>query len=700
MKYLKFLLILCGLSACSVSEKASTKDEILWDSYGVPHIYASSDSNLYYMAGWAQMKNHGDLILKLYGEARGVSAELWGDGFEVNKNMHHLGIIDQLETSYENLAPKYQQMLSSFADGVNAYTERHRSSLNEEYLKILPVRETDLIAHYFRIINYEFLIKGELQAAQRLNAGSNAWTISGKKTSTGNAMLVANPHLWWAEPMLWHEQQLITDDHNLYGVSLVGQPSIVIGFNENVSWTHTVNPMDNTDFYEVKKKGNSYYLDGEYLPFEESSYTVKELKEDGTIVVHELTRRKTRHGVVITDTDDTAIAMRFAQMDGYTPFLEQYHLMGKAKNLDEFNEALSLRQMPFLNTLYADKSGNIMHHFGGLIPKKNGDWNKWQDVVPGDSSVNIWTRYYESNELPMVVNPPGGWLQNANEPPFLNTVPRVLNAEHFASHVTPEIEGRFYLRPQRSARLLHENDNISFDELVALKHDNKAEFALRIQDDLVELKRQTSDSLVLAAIETITDWDATYDSQSSGAIFFMEFVNTWATQKAVSSRGLLNVGFEKQWTIDDPLKTPDDFKNPEEMIGILKTAAQMHLEKYPSLEVLYGDYYRLKRGKYEYAATGGNQSLGIFRILSALPDSENKDHFTGFFGDSFVMVVEMGENIKAKGLLSYGNSSNPDSPHYGDQLELFSKNELRDIWFDRASQEQHLLRKECMERMN
>lgn len=693
MKYLNLLPILFGLSTCTVPEESIIKDEILWDSYGVPHIYATSDSSLYYMASWAQMKNHGDLILKLYGEARGASAELWGQGFEVNKAMHELGIIDQLETSYSSLEPQYQQMLTAFADGVNAYAEKHRSSLNEDYLKIIPVRETDIIAHYFRVINYEFLIKRKLQATQRSMAGSNAWAVSGKKTSTGNAMLVANPHLWWSGAMLWHEQQFTTTEFNLYGVSFIGLPNIVIGFNENISWTHTVNPMDNTDFFEVKKKDDTYYLDGEYLSFEESSYTVKELKEDGTIETHEGVRKKTKHGVVVKESDNKVIAMRFAQMENYTPYLEQYDLMGKAKNLEEFNEALSLQQMPFLNTLYADKEGNIMHHFGGLIPKKNGDWHKWQDVVSGDSSINIWTSYYESDELPTVVNPSGGFLQNANEPPYINTLPKVLNPNQFASHITPHLKGLPF-RPQRSVRLLHENDSISFDELVSLKHDNQAEFALRIQDDILELRDSTTDSLTLAAIKTITAWDGSFDSNSMGALLFVEFINAIRSEKQLG-RYQLNEIFSEPWSIDNPLKTPDSFANSAEILSFLKIAAQNHLTKYPALEVPYGDYYKLKVGKYEFPGTGGPQYLGVFRIMMRTSPTEG-DEIVGDFGDTFVLVVEMGENVKAKGLLTYGNSSNPDSPHFGDQLELFSKNELRDIWIDRDRQEAHLLELESI----
>ena len=93
-------------------------------------------------------------------------------------------------------------------------------------------------------------------------------------------------------------------------------------------------------------------------------------------------------------------------------------------------------------------------------------------------------------------------------------------------------------------------------------------------------------------------------------------------------------------------------------------------------------------GNLEYPATGGPQHLGVFRIVYANPNEEGK--FIGNFGDTFVLVLEMDEETNAKGLLTYGNSSNPNNKHYGDQLEMFSKNELRDIWFKRTDQEANL----------
>jgi acyl-homoserine-lactone acylase len=684
MKSKILILVVIFLAACSTPRKTIKNDEILWDKYGVPHIYATSDRSLFFMSGWSQMRNHGNMMLKLYGEARGTSAELWGEGFEINKTLHLLGIYDQMESTFRRLDPKYQAILKAFTDGVNTYAQKHRDQLNEKYLKVLPVSEYDILAHIFRCVNYEFLIRQDFVYTQRLQAGSNAWALAGSKTASGNAMLVANPHLPWAEPYLWFEQQFITNEFNMYGVSFLGMPSMTLGFNDYISWTHTVNTLDNTDLFEVKKVENRYLLDGEYLPFEESSYNVKVLKEDGTTETREFIRKKTKHGIVIREFDDKVISIRFAQMDDFMPCIEQYDLMVKSRNLDDFIAALSLRQMPFLNTLYADREGNIMYHFGGLVPKKNGDWDKWQGLVSGDSSEEIWTEYYRSDELPKTVNPPSGWLQNANDPPYTNTIPAVLNPADFASHIAPL---HMEFRPQRSARLISEENNITFERLIELKHDNKAELALRLHDDLLELKEMTSDSLVLAAIETLTRWDGSYDSESLGSVLFIEFIRTIAAEKKI---GLYQVGgyLKDKWNFTDPIKTPDGFADKQEIIDLIGKAAKNHLSKYPALEVPYGHYYRLKAGNLDFPATGGPQHLGVFRIVISRPFEKNR--FAGYFGDTFVLVVEMGKTIKAKGLLTYGNSSNPESKYYWDQLELFSKNQLRDIWATRTDQENNL----------
>src|SRR5690606_6169282 len=94
-------------------------------------------------------------------------------------------------------------------------------------------------------------------------------------------------------------------------------------------------------------------------------------------------------------------------------------------------------------------------------------------------------------------------------------------------------------------------------------------------------------------------------------------------------------------------------------------------------------------------ANGGTERLGIVRVAGAYGSG---DKMIVNSGDSWVGAIEFAENVKAKVLLSYGNSSQPGSPHNGDQLELFSKKELRDAWFTPEEVKANTVRTEVLRR--
>ena len=126
--------------------------------------------------------------------------------------------------------------------------------------------------------------------------------------------------------------------------------------------------------------------------------------------------------------------------------------MGEAKSLKEFQAILAKNDLPMFNVMYADKAGNIFYHFGGYIPKRpEGDWDFWSGIVPGDDSKYLWNSYHTYEELPKLLNPKSGWLQNANDPPYTCTVPTEINPADYPSYMAP-IEMGF--RPQRSAQII------------------------------------------------------------------------------------------------------------------------------------------------------------------------------------------------------------------------------------------------------
>jgi acyl-homoserine-lactone acylase len=355
--------------------------------------------------------------------------------------------------------------------------------------------------------------------------------------------------------------------------------------------------------------------------------------------------------------------------------------MIQARNLAEFETAYRGLQNPFFNLIYADRDGHILYLFGGRTPQRAaGGWDDWQGVVPGDSSANLWTETHPYEDLPRVVDPPSGWVQNANDPPWTSTWPPALNADDFPAYMAPR---EMAFRPQRSVRMLLEDDKISFDELLACKMSTRSELADRLLDDLIPAAKALPDSPAAKAAAILEAWDRAYDSDSRGAVLFAE----WA-------RGLRAADYSQPWREDDPLKTPDGLKDPKAAAEALAAAADRVSQRYGSADVAWGQVYRLHLGEVDLPANGGPGSLGIFRVVYFQRGENNRYHALG--GDSYVALVEFGEKVVARALVSAGNASQPGSPHRGDQLSLFAEKKLRPVWRTRAEVEDHLEKRESI----
>ncbi len=126
-----------------------------------------------------------------------------------------------------------------------------------------------------------------------------------------------------------------------------------------------------------------------------------------------------------------------------------------------------------------------MHLFNGQVPvRSKGDFEYWEGIIPGDTSTTLWTKTHPYPDLPRAIDPPSGWLQNANDPPWTTTFPLVLNPDNYPPYMAPR--GPMSFRAQRSARMLAEDKRISFQEMVDYKHSTRMELADRLLDDLLK----------------------------------------------------------------------------------------------------------------------------------------------------------------------------------------------------------------------
>ena len=663
-------LITISFLSSSCSQTENTQTQIAWDTWGVPHITADNVEDLFYAQGWAQMHNHANLILELYGSARGKGAEYWGESKLQNDILIHTLGFGELADEWDRMQdPETVRIVTSFVRGLNAYAEAFPESIDQKKKVVLPLTAKDLNMHVMYVVFTRFIAGGDLGRVQRWpDMGSNALAIAPTRTASGNAMLVQNPHLPWWKEFLFFESHLDLGGKSMYGSILVGLPGIAIGFNDNLGWTHTNNTIDNADIYELVLKDGGYIVDGEEKEFLSASKTIKVKQDDGILVDHKIPLMKTVHGPVVKKAVDKVLALRMVGLDRPDMILQWWRMINST-SFEEFETALKMAEIPFWNVMYADKEGNIFYLFNGLVPKRSsGDWAYWNRIIPGGKSSDIWTEMHPYADLPKVKNPSGGWLQNANDPPWTSTIPMTLDPIDYPAYMAPQFMS---FRPQRAARMMMEDESISFDELVEYKLSTHLEFADRILDDLFAAVDESDSEKAKEAKGILENWDRKADTDSKGMVLFYN----WARKFGVWQQA----NYAKVWDNKNPETTPDGLSDPSRAVQLLEIAATEIETKFGRLDVPWGEYYRINYNGKDLPANGIDGSVGVFRVAS--PGGADENHMYVGSGDSWVGVIEFGEKVNAKVLLSYGNATQADSPHNGDQLELFSRKELRDAWF-------------------
>lgn len=677
-------LMLTWLLHFSLPALSADSTEILWDTYGVPHIYAQNAQELFRAFGWSQMHSHGNLLLRLYGQARGRAAEYWGESYrDSDRWVRTMGIPERAERWYAAQSPNFRRYLDAFATGVNAYAQAHPEELDDDLEAILPITAIDLLAHTHRVLHFTFVVNPEAiqdQTPLEPQAGSNGWAIAPARSVRGHALLLANPHLPWTDLFHWYEAQLSAPGINAYGAALVGIPVLSIAFNDDLGWTHTVNTHDGWDAYALKLVGNGYEFDQQVRSFETATQTLKIKQSNGSLRAEPFVIRRSIHGPVWQDAAGKPIAVRVAGLDR-PGALEEWWQMAQARNLQQFETALQRLQIPMFNVLYADRSGHILQVFNGQVPvRAGGDFADWSKSQPGNTSTKLWQKLHAYEELPRVLDPASGWLQNANDPPWTMTFPSPIKASDYPAYMAPP--GPMYFRAQRSMQLLTESGRLSLETMIGLKHSTRMALADRVVAQLITATRQQGNAIAQRAADILDRWDHTANADSRGAALFSAWADAMDFDQLFSDR----------WQLERPFTTPTTLADPAKAVAVLEQVAEKMQQQYGSLDIPWGKVFRLQSKETDLPASGGPGFLGIFRVLDFAPTKAGSFQATG--GDSFVAAIEFSRPVQAQVLTSYGNATQPNAVSASNQLSLVAQQQLHPAWRSRSEIEAHLLARE------
>ncbi|MEP7118526.1 MAG: penicillin acylase family protein, partial [Acidobacteriota bacterium] len=598
-----------GPAPAGTAAAPGTGTEILWDRYGVPHIFASDHPSLFRAYGYAQMEAHAELLIRLYAQARGRGAEFYGPQYlESDRWVRTNGLPETAKKWAAGQSPDFAPLIESFTNGLNAWASEHQADLSPEAKGVLPLTVDDVYAHGLRVIHYDWIV-----SPRRLEArlakwepdvhGSNEWAIAPARSATGKAILMSNSHLQWGDIHTYFEVQLTAPGVTSYGAVWVGFPVLRQCFTELVGWTQTTNNPSESDLYGLVLKDGGYVLDGKVTPFDTHTETIKVKQLDGTTTDDTLTIRRTVHGPVVAERRGVPIAMRVVALDRPKLF-EQFWRMGLARNYTEWDAAMRMQQLPLFNTAYADRDGHIAYVYNATLPvHATGDYKFWQGVVPGDRSDLIAHEIVPYDQVPKVVDPPQGWVQNSNDMPWTSTYPRTLDAAEFAAgFAAPQ---GITQRAQRGTRILSTApDKITFENIKAWKLSTRMETADQFVDEIVATAKARGTPPAKRAADVLAKWDRQAEVDSDGMLLFYKFMTA-------AGSSFEHIGGFKVPTDDArPLDTPRGFKDPAKAMAVLDQVAADVEKEYGRLAVKWGDVLRFRRGTADVPGNGAPSQLG------------------------------------------------------------------------------------------
>lgn len=645
--------------------------EIRRDAYGIPYISGSSDAACVYALGYAQAEDGLPHIEDNFIRALGRAAEVHGEKeIKRDKLTRALEIPRHSRTEYANATPRMRSLFDAFAAGLNAWCDQ-----SAEGLAVLDRFEPWHALAFLRYKYYieEFLAEAglDLDSASFVRKphverpqGSNAWAIAPSRTSDGAAKLFINPHVSFFGPGIYYECDLRSEESlNFHGSGRFGFPLPYLGHNERLGWSFTNNYHDYGDLYvehfDREDDPLAYRYGAEHRRAREWRETLAVRNADGTTSQIEERFTSTHHGPIVGAKDGKPLAVRIARLEDGSWFT-QYDAMIRAQNLDDFRSALSMLQVPYMNVTYADADGNIFWIYNGVIPIRSEDFD-WREPVDGSNPETEWRGFHPIEDLPQLLNPSSGYVQNCNSDPMATT-----------DHDKPQGTFPQYMiggewdnaRAKRSREILASKSDWSFDDWTEASTDNKLYLAREMVPEMLAQFAQLSaddpmrDRLA-PAMEMLENWDHRAEIDSVAATLFV---------MATTGRARLFEG---------------------DRLNRLNSALQYLENRWGTWQVPWGEFNRLQSVHWSgeekfsddrpsFPVAGAPGALGAVFVFNAYRTETRAIY--GLHGNSYVSVVNFGEATKARSVRALGQSLRENSPHGTDQGKLYGEGGFRPVW--------------------
>ena len=676
------------------------------DTFGIPHILADTEEAAAFAFGYAQAEDHAAEIGKQIVSGRGEEARYFGEsGLSNDEAMAQFDNLAESRRGLTLISPLYRRIISAYAAGVNRYVEQHRAEL-PDWMPVLSPEDVlangrsgaasalagPALARQLRQ-KYDAAAGagGEADAASWEDEapGSNAFALGGSRTVSGKPILLGNPHLSWSS-LYWEAHVRVPGRIDFYGSTLAGIPVLRAGFNDRLAFVTTNNAPDLDDVYafQLDPSGGSdrYLFDGQSMPLTTREVTIAVRGADGSIRKEIRKFSNTHLGPVIYRTGTHVFSAKSTRLEAFRYF-EGFYVMSKARNLDEWLAVLRQNLVPTSNFTYADADGNILYQWNAQVPVRRDDGTDYRLDVKAASRADIWSALHRVDDLPRLLNPRGGYIQNANNPPQFVSTRDPIDMSRFPSYFE---RGPLALRPQLAIEMLESQEKFSREDVIRLKYGTRMLLADRVKPDLLTAVKTSSVGDAEAANDgasILQAWDNRVSADSKGAVLFQRFWDLYSAK--------VRQPFATPWQAGDAFHTPSGLADRPAAVEALAAAVRETRQAYGSADVGWGTVNRFRFGDIDLPGDGAVGTYGTFRVVRFDPDpAGGRERLAGNvgggrplagFGDAWVLLVDFADG-KATGwsVVAYGQTTNLASPHSRDQIRIFAAHDLRRAWYTEA----------------
>ena len=678
---------------------------IIRDDWGIAHVYGVTDADAVFGMEYAQAEDDFNRVETNYINALGRLAETEGAS-QIYRDLRMKLFMnpDSLRSKYAASPPWLRTLMVAFADGLNFYLSTHpnvkpRVITHFEPWMALAFSEGSIGGDIERVdLRRLATFYGDTaQATSSIGdgpppepSGSNGIAIAPSITADHHALLWINPHTSF---YFRSELQMASQEGlDAYGAVTWGQFFVYQGFNPRAGWMHTSSGVDAVDEYletVMEKDGRYFYkYGGRYLPMTTTTITVPYRTSAG-MAQKVFTAYYTRHGPVIRKDGDKWVSISLMQLP--IKALEQSYLRTKATSYKAYLQTMQLHANSSNNTMYADADGHIAYFHANFIPRRDTSFD-WTKPVDGSNPATDWGPVLSVDQSPHLLDPKNGWLYNSNNWPWSAAGPYSPRRSDFPRYVETGTEES--PRGHHALRLLTGAKNVTMSSLTAMAFDRYLPAFAQMIPPLLKAYDQlpASDTMRTALADQIAmlrGWDFRWGASSiptSLAVFWGEDV-------------LRRVGREARAASASPMDFVANGATASELLQSLAAASARLTRDFGTWKTPWGDINRFQRlddaieSHFDDAQPSApvpftSSRWGSLASFGARPYPNTKKWY-GTSGNSFVAVVEFADSVRARAVTAGGESGNPASPHFRDEIARYASGNLRTVYFYRSQLEGH-----------